>query len=269
MNLFRSKESRSRFCFSFPVFPDAQGGEETKVAVQRNLADIINEAPPESSTPAPEAMPSSSLPSTPVATPTPPIQNKSTTKVKPIGVDMDTSGKNFCIQIRDIRCGRVCFMTFFLAEMPAIPVAPQPGPDPAKETRKVMSASGKEFDVPTIVTSGYDLDKLLCTFCNKVFKNDKTLMSHMLHHFGVTPKMASCPICGLTLQKKSYARHLRLHGNVVPEICPYCQKEFREKRSMDKHIKAIHQAERPYICPIPDCAETFRNQVELKNHHNR
>ena len=129
--------------------------------------------------------------------------------------------------------------------------------------------TGKEFDVPTIVTTGYDLDKLLCTFCNKVFKNDKTLMSHMLHHFGVTPKMASCPICGLTLQKKSYARHLRLHGNVVPEICPYCQKEFREKRSMDKHIKAIHQAERPYICPIPDCAETFRNQVELKNHHNR
>ena len=97
MNLFRSKGSRSRFCFSFPVFPDAQGGEETKVAVQRNLADIINEAPPESSTPAPEAMPSSSLPSTPVATPTPPIQNKSTTKVKPIGVDMDTSGMNFCI----------------------------------------------------------------------------------------------------------------------------------------------------------------------------
>ena len=85
--------------------------------------------------------------------------------------------------------------------------------------------TGKEFDVPTIVTSGYDLDKLLCTFCNKVFKNDKTLMSHMLHHFGVTPKMASCPICGLTLQKKSYARHLRLHGNVVPEVCQYCQKE--------------------------------------------
>ena len=223
----------------YKVYPDAQG-EPQKVAVQRDLAEIISEAPPEIA-----VTDTNSLGSTPVATPTPPIPSKSTTKVKPIGVDMEPS------------------------EMPAIPVAPQPGPDPSKETRKVISVTGKEFDVPTIVTSGYDLDKLLCTFCNKVFKNDKTLMSHMLHHFGVTPKMASCPICGLTLQKKSYARHLRLHGNVVPEVCPYCQKEFREKRSMDKHIKAIHQAERPYICPIPDCPETFRNQVELKNHHNR
>ncbi len=100
----------------------------------------------------------------------------------------------------------------------------------------------------------------MCTYCDKNFKNDKTLMGHMLGHFGVTPKMASCPICGLTLQKKSYARHLRLHGTVVPEKCPYCQKEFREKRSLEKHIKAIHQAERPYPCDF--CPETFRNQVK-------
>ena len=56
---------------------------------------------------------------------------------------------------------------------------------------------------------------------------------------------------------------------MVPEICPYCNKEFREKRSLDKHIKAIHHAERPFACPVQDCNETFRNQVELKNHHNR
>ena len=145
--------------------------------------------------------------------------------MKPVGADMDPS------------------------DLPAIPVQVS-GPDPSKDVRKVISASGKEFDVPTIVTSGFDLDQLMCTICTKTFKNDKTLMSHMLHHFGVTPKMASCPICGLTLQKKSYARHLRLHGNVVPEVCPYCNKEFREKRSLDKHIKAIHQAERPFACPI-------------------
>jgi len=256
INLQGDQNNPMIITIQYKVYPDAQGGEPQKVAVQRNLAEIISEAPNEmagatattsasGTTATDQANASNSLGSTPVATPTPPIQSKSTTKVKPIGVDMEPS------------------------ELPAIPVAPPTGPDPSKDTMKVISASGKEFDVPTIVTSGYDLDKLLCTFCNKVFKNDKTLMSHMLHHFGVTPKMASCPICGLTLQKKSYARHLRLHGNVVPEVCQYCQKEFREKRSMDKHIKAIHQAERPYICPIPDCAETFRNQVELKNHHNR
>ena len=52
--------------------------------------------------------------------------------------------------------------------------------------------------------------------------------------------MATCPICGLSLQKKSFARHVRLHGDVKPEVCPYCKKEFREERSLDKHIRAIH-----------------------------
>ena len=233
----------------YKIYPDSQS-EPQKVAVQRDLVDIISEAPPpasadhdgqaETTTQAPVI-----APVTQATGQQAPAISKSSTKVKPMGVDMDP------------------------LDLPAVPVQPPPGPDPAKETRKVISASGKEFDVPTIVTSGYDLDKLMCTFCTKPFKNDKTLMSHMLHHFGVTPKMASCPICGLTLQKKSYARHLRLHGNVVPEICPYCNKEFREKRSLDKHIKAIHHAERPFACPIADCNETFRNQVELKNHHNR
>jgi uncharacterized C2H2 Zn-finger protein len=106
----------------------------------------------------------------------------------------------------------------------------------------------------------------MCTICDKNFKNDKTLMGHMLGHFGVTPKMASCPICGLTLQKKSYARHLRLHGSVVPEKCQFCGKEFREKRSLEKHVKAIHQADRPYNCEY--CPETFRNQVIFDNTFN-
>ena len=79
--------------------------------------------------------------------------------------------------------------------------------------------------------------------------------------------MATCPICELLLQKKSFARHVRLHGDVKPEVCPCCKKEFREKRSLDKHIRAIHEAERPYACE--HCTESFRNQIELKNHINR
>ena len=237
----------------YKIYPDSQS-EPQKVAVQRDLADIISEAPPDGSNPAATAasavtstttmtstttpLPSPSVASgtaAGVTTPTPAAgTSMSASKVQPVGEDISTS------------------------DLPAIPVNTATGPDPSKDVRKVISPMGKEFDVPIIVTSGYDLDQLMCTICTKTFKNDKTLMSHMLHHFGVTPKMASCPICGLTLQKKSYARHLRLHGNVVPEVCPYCNKEFREKRSLDKHIKAIHNAERPFACTMADCNETFR-----------
>ena len=140
--------------------------------------------------------------------------------------------------------------------------------DPTKDTFTLTTAAGAKIEVPTITTGGYDFDRLLCLFCERQqFKNDKTLINHLLNHFGVAPKMATCPICGLSLQKKSFAQHVRLHGDVKPEVCPYCKKEFREKRTLIKHIRAIHEAERPYACE--HCTESFRNQIELKNHINR
>jgi uncharacterized C2H2 Zn-finger protein len=140
--------------------------------------------------------------------------------------------------------------------------------DPSKDCFTYTTKTGAKIEVPTIITGGYDFENLLCLFCdNQQFKNDKTLINHLLNHFGVAPKMATCPICNLSLQKKSFARHVRLHGDVQPEVCPYCKKEFREKRSLDKHIRAIHEAERPFPCE--HCTESFRNQIELKNHINR
>ena len=159
--------------------------------------------------------------------------------------------------------------------IPTQPSAPAPQPleppvqkDPVKETYTVITEGGLKVEVPTIITGGYDFDNLLCLFCEKQqFKNDKTLINHLLSHFGVAPKMATCPICHLSLQKKSFARHVRLHGDVQPEVCPYCKKEFREKRSLEKHVRAIHEAERPFPCD--QCSEAFRNQIELKNHKTR
>ena len=151
---------------------------------------------------------------------------------------------------------------------PILPPVDPNAKDPTKETFTYTTNSGQKIEVPTIITSGYDFENLLCLFCeNQKFKNDKTLINHLLNHFGVAPKMATCPICHLSLQKKSFARHVRLHGDVKPEVCPYCKKEFREKRSLDKHIRAIHEAERPFPCE--HCTESFRNQIELKAHINR
>ena len=142
------------------------------------------------------------------------------------------------------------------------------GNDPTKETYTHTKIDGTRIEVPTIITNGYDFENMRCMLCEKPpFKNEKTLINHLLNHFGVTPKMAKCPVCGLSLQKKSFARHARLHGDFIPETCPYCKKEFREKRSLEKHIKAIHEAERPLDCE--KCPEKFRNQVELRAHITR
>lgn len=150
------------------------------------------------------------------------------------------------------------------AKLPPIPVK-QAGSldiDPFKETKTVTNTAGDKFEIPVVVENGYDLDKMVCTICDKTFKNDKTLMGHMTSHFGIGPKMAKCPICGLTLQKKSYARHLRLHGDVEPKKCQFCHKEFREQRSLDKHIKAVHSGPKPYTCQ--HCSEKFATEDEQK-----
>jgi len=46
------------------------------------------------------------------------------------------------------------------------------GPDILKETRTVITPSGAKFDVPAIVTSGYDLDALVSGIVSKYFSSD-------------------------------------------------------------------------------------------------
>ena len=42
--------------------------------------------------------------------------------------------------------------------------------DPFKETKTVTNSAGDKFEIPAVVESGYDLDKMACTICDKTFK---------------------------------------------------------------------------------------------------
>ena len=197
----------------YKIYPDAQGGPQT-VAVKRDLAELINEAPPgegaqgEAANAVGDAAVAAAAPiATADAEEPPPIV------VQPPMASSQSSETVSAVEPKPVPVQPTVSGELHASSVPPIPVnAGQP--DPFKDTVWVMTPAGQKFEVPRIVTSGYDLDQLMCITCNpcKVFKNDKTLMGHMLSHFGVAPKMARCPLCGLTLQKKSYARHIRLHG---------------------------------------------------------
>ena len=220
----------------YKVYSGEKDQHET-VAVKRDLADLINEGP-------------SKFGQSNIDTDS--TQGDATTTVMP--TTPSTA----------INEGVSQAPSYDPSNLPPLPVENNDADLVLKDTMKVKNSSGDTFDVPTVVTGGYCLDTMMCNICDKSFKNDKTLMGHMINHFGIAPKMAKCPICGLTLQKKSYARHLRLHGDIVPEVCRYCKKEFREKRSLDKHIKAIHSSDRPYNCN--HCSECFKTANEQQRH---
>lgn len=228
----------------YKIYPESKGGPQN-IAVQRDITELLKDQAASMN----DTHSTSSFDA--AVTPAPHPLRIATSKPKPP------------LHITSDNIGSIPSSAIDSTKFPPIPISRDF--DPMKDTITVTTVSGNTYEVPTVFKGGYDLDQLLCKNRNKSFKNDKTLIGHMLNHFGVTPKMTSCPVCDLTVKKKSYARHIRLYGNVIPEICQYCHKEFREKRSLDKHIKAIHFADRPYSCHL--CNERFRHLV--KTHINR
>ena len=59
---------------------------------------------------------------------------------------------------------------------------------------------------------------------------------------------------------------VRQHCDVKPEVCPYCKKECHDQRPLDKDIRAIHEADRPFACE--HCTESFRGGVIIKKREN-
>ena len=54
-----------------------------------------------------------------------------------------------------------------------------------------------------------------------------------------------------------------MHTGVKPYRCEWCQKEFRDKSSLNKHVR-IHTKEKPFVCVV--CKKAFNQRVLLRNH---
>lgn len=50
--------------------------------------------------------------------------------------------------------------------------------------------------------------------------------------------------------------------------CPHCDRRFREKKYLDKHIREVHQQHEPFSCPVPGCdtGQQFTTPDSFKHH---
>lgn len=139
-----------------------------------------------------------------------------------------------------------------------------------------------------------------CKFCEKEFKYESSLKSHIIRHDPDAPKRFNCPQCTYKSNykanlkkhlknihntervKKEYPctfencekkfhtednlkRHMKFHSDVRNYQCPQCPKRFKTSAALRGHV-IVHDPARPFKCNINDCTKDFRSKKLLKNH---
>ncbi|KAK3137647.1 hypothetical protein QOZ80_5BG0455130 [Eleusine coracana subsp. coracana] len=103
--------------------------------------------------------------------------------------------------------------------------------------------------------------------CMKTFTNVECLMAHNQS----CHRHIQCDVCGTKQLKKNFKRHRRMHeGSCVTEKikCHFkdCKCSFSKKSNLDKHVKAVHEQQKPFICRFSGCGKEFSYKHVRDNH---
>lgn len=98
-----------------------------------------------------------------------------------------------------------------------------------------------------------------CSFCDEIFNTLSELHEHNdAYHAN---EFHECRLCG-----SSYKRiwvHMRSHAKKKPFTCEYCDRQFKYRLSLVKHL-SVHTGVKPYKCG--SCKEKFVNSTDHQRH---
>ena len=124
--------------------------------------------------------------------------------------------------------------------------------------------------------------EFLCKQCDKSFTNENALDYHEQKHKPVLEK-ETCNICGFqsssksTLNQHKQLLHNETCGSISTFDCNYCEKTFRVKKSLKRHLREKHSHTNKNLDYIEDmdsvgelncdqCEKIFRRKDSLDRH---
>lgn len=122
---------------------------------------------------------------------------------------------------------------------------------------------------------------ITCLYCNENFTHRCQRLRHV---WKIHPEVfeensstltavklnRSCEICSKVFKSEKYLQvHNSMHHKTQHFECFICSKKFSLKHSLDRHINAVHEDKRDYVCRKENCERAFRTQYELNQHFKK
>lgn len=130
----------------------------------------------------------------------------------------------------------------------------------------------KDFLSWTTLNEHKRADHKKCIECQREFSNYHSMQVHYKRVHNKKPKVESnethpCKLCDKVFKLKSNIRkHIRsFHNNERLYNCDVCEKSFFEIGTLKSH-QVTHLDERPFICDFENCGKTFKSNENLKCH---